>query len=280
MVEVNDVLGTDLNPTNVLLTVPALFVALALAFFGFQENNLGLLVAGLTLFLLPVTGLVLTKLNLLNSETAFYYTALGYVGGTTIFVLPDLFGNLSLSLSTTPSQSYLAAALGETSAPVTSIMNNYLAPRGENMAILGAAVISLLTAKRVTDNKFIISAAALGPASIAFALLHGVRSPFFLLLAGSFMAVWIILYIGDDLGINAPTELGLASFGLTVGLHQGNNIAASGGLIEYYSTILTASSPIIYLSYMIILIDVILFGYVAVKTVEIISEEGLKGLRP
>lgn len=275
-----DITGTDLNPTNVLLTVPALFVALALAFFGFQNNNLGLLVAGLTLFLLPVTGLVLTKLNLLNSETAFYYTTLGYVGGTLVFVLPDLIANTSFSLSATPSQSYLAAALGETSEPVTAIMNNYLAPRGENMSILAASILGLLTARQVTDNRFLISAAALVPSSLAFALLHGVRSPLFLLIAGSFMAVWIILYIGDDLGIDAPTELGLAGFGITVGLHQGNNISASGGLIDYYSTLLTATEPVIFLSYLIIVIDSILFSYVVIKTAEILYEEGPKGLVP
>lgn len=277
---IEDVIGTDLNPTNVLLAVPTLFVALAMAFFGFQSNNLGLLVAGLTLFLLPVTGLVLTKLNLLNSQTPFYYTALGYVGGTLVFLVPELIGNLSISFSATPSQSYLAAALGETSAPVTAIMNNFLAPRGENMAILGLAVLMLITARSVTSNRFVIGSAALLPASIGFALLHGVRSPFFLLLAGSFMAVWVLLYIGDDLGIDAPSELGLASFGLTVGLHQGNNINASGGLINYYQTILSASEPVIFLSYLIILIDIVLAGYVVFKTVDIVRKDGLTGLIP
>jgi hypothetical protein len=277
---IEDVIGGDLDPTNVLLTVPALFVALAMAFFGFQQNNLGLLVAGLTLFLLPVTGLVLTRLELLNSTTPFYWTAAGYVIGTLIFVLPDLITNINLSFSATPSQSYLAAALGETSVAVTSIMNNYLAPRGENMAILGLAVLLLLTARTVTDNTVLISIVTLGPTSLAFALLHGVRSPFFLLLAGGFMTVWIVLYLGDDLGIDAPTELGLATFGATVGLHQGNNISASGGLLEYYSTLLTASEPVIFISYLIILLDVVLFGYVAVKTVEILVTEGPSGLIP
>lgn len=277
---IEDIIGGDLDPTNVLLTVPALFVALAMAFFGFQQNNLGLLVAGLTLFLLPVTGLVLTRLELLNSTTPFYWTAAGYVVGTLIFVLPDLVTNINLSFSATPSQSYLAAALGETSVAVTSIMNNYLAPRGENMAILGLAVLLLLTARSVTDNKALISLITLAPTSLAFALLHGVRSPFFLLLAGGFMTVWIILYLGDDLGIDAPTEVGLASFGATVGLHQGNNISASGGLLEYYSTLLTASEPVIFISYLIILIDIVLFGYVAVKTVEILVSEGPGGLVP
>jgi len=280
MAEIAEVIGDELDPTNFVLTVPTLLVALAMAFFGFQQNNLGLLVAGLTLFLLPVTGLVLTRLNLLNSKTPFYYTALGYVLGTLIFIGPDLLGNLSFSLSATPSQSYLAAALGETSAPVTSIMNNYLAPRGENMAILAASLLSLLTARSVTDNRFVIGFAAIVPASLAFALLHGVRSPFFLILAGSFMAVWILIYLGDEIGIDTPSELGIASFGLTVGLHQGNNIAASGGIIEYYNTILTASTPVLYISYLIILLDLILFGYVVVKTLEIVSEEGIQGLRP
>ena len=272
--------GKDLNPTNVLLTVPALFVALALAFFGFQQNNLGLLVAGLTLFLLPVTGLVLTKLNLLNSETSFYLTATGYVTGFLVFLIPGWLSNLSISFSSTPSQSYLAAALGETSAPVTSLMNNYLAPAGENMAILGLSILMLLTTREVTDNRFVIGAAALLPASIGFALLHGVRSPFFLLLAGSFMAMWVILYIGDDLGIDLPQEIGLASLGATIGLHRGNNVSASGGLTEYYSTILSASEPVIYLSYLVILIDLVLFGYVVFKTVDIVRKDGVSGLLP
>lgn len=275
-----DVLGGELNPTNVALTVPALFVSLALAFFGFQQNNLGLLVAGLTLFLLPVSGLVLTKLELLRSRSSFYYTALGYVAGLGVFVLPEVVSNLSFSLSATPSQSYLAAALGDTSVAVTSIMNNFLAPRGENMAILALAVLIFLTVRTVTRNRFVLSVFTLVPPSIAFALLHGVRSPFFLLVAGSFMAAWILLYIGDDLGVGIAEEVGLASFGATVGLHAGNNISASGGLFEYYSSILSASAPIVYLSYLIILLDLLLIGFVLVKTVDIVASKGLSGLIP
>lgn len=275
-----DLTGTQINAINVLLAVPALFVALALAFFGFQNNNLGLLVAGLTLFLLPVSGLIISDRTLLLSEYSLYVAGLGYVIGTGIFLLPELLTNLSISLSATPSQSYLAAALGETSAPVTAIMNNYLAPRGENMAILGLSLLLLFTTRELTDNRFIQTAVALGPASLAFALLHGVRSPLFLLLAGTFMSAWIIIYIGDDLGITAPETLGLAGFATTVGLHQGNNISASGGLLSYYSTLLQAGTPVIYLSYLIIVLDLIIFGYVAAKTVEIVSSEGFGGLRP
>lgn len=272
MVEVESITGSDLNPTNVLLTVPTLFISLALAFFGFQEGNLGLLVAGLTLFLLPATGLILTRLNLLNSDTPFYFTALGYVVGTLIFVGPGVFGDLSFSVFSAPSTSYLSAALGETSTEVTSIMNNYLAPRGENMAILGLSVLLLLTTRSVTENKFLQAGVALIPTSIAFALLHGVRSPVFLLIAMLFMAVWVLLYIGDKIGFDLGQELALGSFGATVGLHQGNNIAASGGLLNYYNTILTASEPIIYLSYLIILIDMVLFSYVIVKSAMLIRD--------
>lgn len=275
MVEVESITGSDLNPTNVLLTVPTLFIALALAFFGFQEGNLGLLVAGLTLFLLPASGLILTKLNLLNSDTPFYITALGYVVGSLVFILPGLVSDFSFSIFSAPSASYLSAALGETSAEVTTIMNNYLAPRGENMAILGLSILLLLTARQVTENKIIQTGVALIPTSIAFALLHGVRSPFFLLLAGLFMAVWVLLYIGDKIGLDLGQELALGSFGATVGLHQSNNVAASGGLLSYYSTILGAQPPIIYLSYLIILIDLVLFSYVVVKTAGIASERWL-----
>lgn len=264
--DVEDITGDRLNPTNVLLTAPALFVSLALAFFGFQANNLGLLVAGLVLFLLPVTGLVETRNGLFNSETTTYYTALAYVLGTLVFVAPGLLGRLDISLSATPSQSYLAAALGQTSAEVTAIMNNFLAPRGENMAILGASVLSLLSAKQVTDNKYIQVFVTFVPASVAFALLHGVRSPPFLLLAGGFMSVWAAIYFADDFGWDFGDEIPVTTFALTVGLHQGNNISASGGLLNYYTTILSASTPILYLSYLIILIDVILFSYVVLKT--------------
>lgn len=277
---IENITGKDLDPTNVLLAVPPLFVALALAFFGFQNNNLGLLVAGLTLFLLPATGLILTSLNILNSETPFYFTALGYVAGTLIFLLPGLIGNFSFSVFSAPSASYLSAALGSTSTEVTSIMNNYLAPRGENMAILALSLLLLLTTREVTDSKILQAGVALVPTSLAFALLHGVRSPFFLLIAGLFMTVWILLYIGDEFGIDLPTELGLGGFGLTVGLHQGNNIAASGGLVNYYSTILAAGEPIIFISYLIVLIDLFLFGFVVVKTFEVVSEQGLQGLNP
>jgi len=257
-----------------------LFIALAMAFFGFQQNNLGLLVAGLVLFLLPAVGLILTDLKLFNSEAPFYFTALGYIVGYSVFILPGLLGNLEFSLSATPSASYLSTALGQTSPEITSIMNNYLAPRGENMAILGLAALLLVTMREVTDNIFVQGFVTFVPASLAFALLHGVRNPFFLVLAAAFMAIWITLYLGDELGIDVPTNLGIATFAATVGLHQSNNVNASGGLIEYYSTILGASPPILYLSYLIVLIDVILFGYVVIKTVEIVSEQGIGGLDP
>jgi hypothetical protein len=268
----------DLNFANFLLTVPALFISLALAFFGFQSNNLGLLVAGLVLFLLPITGLVLPPLtgnNILKSEKSGFLAALAYLAGFGVFVVPSLLGRVSFSFSATPSQSYLAAALGETSVEVTSIMNNYLAPAGENMAILGLAVVLLSVTRQVTDNKLVQGAAVILPTSIAFALLHGVRSPVFFLFAGGFMALWAILYIGDDLGISYIEDLALAGFAATVGLHRGNNVAASGGLFEYYGTILSAPSPIIYLSYLIVLIDVILLGYVVFKTVELVSDGSL-----
>lgn len=275
---VSDITGTDLDPTNVLLTVPALFVALALAFFGFQSDNLGLLVAGLTLFLLPASGLIISDNNLFNSENFFYYSALAYIAGNLVFLLPSILGELSVSLSATPSQSYLAAALGQTSEPVTAIMNNYLAPRGENMSILGAGILLLITAREVTENKVAQAGIALVPTSIAFALLHGVRSPFFLLIAGMFMTAWGIIYLGDDLGIEFLDEISIAGFALTVGLHQGNNISASGGLFEYYSVILSASPPVYYLSLLIVAIDLVLVGYVVYKTGFILRESGVGGL--
>jgi len=271
-VAVNDITGDNFNPANVLLTVPALFIALALAFFGFQSDNLGLLVAGLVLFLLPASGLILPLLsgnNILNSDRSFYLSALAYVVGFGVFVLPGAFSQLSFSLSATPSASYLAAALGQTSAPVTSMMNNFLAPAGENMAILGLAIVLLHTARQVTDSRLIQGGIVVLPISTIFALLHGVRSPVFFLFSGGFMAAWAFLYIGDDLGIEALESFGLASFALTVGLHRGNNVAASGGLINYYETILGANTPILYLSILIILIDVLLVGYVLLKTLDL-----------
>lgn len=272
----NGIIDGDLDPTNVMLIVPALFVSIAMAFFGFQSNNLGLLAAGLVLFLLPATGLILTRLDLINSGKPFYYTALAYIIGNAVFLLPGFLGNFSFSILSAPSASYLSAALGETSTEVTAIMNNFLAPRGENVALLGLSVVLLLTAREITDNLSIQAFVAIVPTAITFAVLHGVRTVGFLLLAASFMAIWIALYIGDELGFGDVSELAIAGFSLTVGLHQGNNISSTGGLSNYYSTLLSAQEPIIYISYLIIFIDAFLLGYVIYKTVDLLGSGELE----
>lgn len=270
-----DILEGEIDPTNVLLVVPALFISIAMAFFGFQTNNLGLLAAGLVLFLLPATGLILTQLRILNSPLPFYYTALGYIVGNAVFLLPGVLANINLSLLSSPSTSYLSAALGQTSGSVTSIMNGFLAPRGENVALFSLSVILLVITRKITDIKFLQAFVAVVPTSIAFALLHGVRTPAFFLLAGGFMGVWILLMLGDDLGISNAEKYGLGGLGLTIGLHQSNNISASGGLIQYYSSILGAQPPIIYIGYLVVLIDVFLLGYVVYKTADLLAEGDL-----
>lgn len=269
-----EAIGGEYDLTNILLGVPALFVAIAMAFFGFQSNNLGLLVAGLVLFLLPAVGMILTRGNLLKSPFVLYYSAVGYLAGNLVMLGPGLVSNLNLSVMSTPSTSYLSTALGETSVQVTAIMNNFLAPRGENMAILGLSVLLLIGIKRVTDNNILAGIGAILPSAIAFALLHGARTTGFFLLAGGFMTLWILLYLGDQLGIDLASEISLGAFALTVGLHQGNNISSSGGLIEYYSTLLTAPEPVIYISYLIIGIDLFLVSYVVYKTFRIVASGG------
>lgn len=271
MTDIADSIGGEYDLTNILLGIPALFVAIAMAFFGFQSNNLGLLVAGLVLFLLPATGLILTKGNLLKSPFTLYYSAVGYLLGYAVFLVPG-FVQKNFSVMSTPSSSYLSTALGETSVQVTSIMNNFLAPRGENMAILGLSVLLMVGVKRATDSNILAGMFAILPSSIAFALLHGARTIGFLLLAGGFMAIWIILYIGDEFGLEIASDLGVGMFALTVGLHQSNNVSASGGVVEYYSTILSAPEPVIYISYLIVAIDVFLVGYVGYKTLSFIAD--------
>jgi len=98
------------------------------------------------------------------------------------------------------------------------------------------------------------------PPSAAFAVLHGVREPLFLVFAGSVMFAWIFSLGYEDVSSDAVfTDWFPISMLTLIGLHRANNFIASGtSLYEFYTGLLGASGVIQAIGVIVVVRDAIL----------------------
>jgi hypothetical protein len=234
---------------------------------SFDVFILGAAFALLTLFgwiMIYVVGGSLVKSNATWAQSAF---------STVVPILAlnsgNILADIKLSVFRLPSKMYASAALRGEPASVRDIVNGWLAPGGENIALLGFGAVITVVIYQKTGSKLlsIVPAATIG--GIFFSYLHGLSGLGFKLIAFSIMFVSGLYLFGSDLGVYLPLKRYLLiTFGFFYGIHRGINISNAGGLVEWYTTVLSAPRPILYVSQAIVVLDAAMYllaGYYVVK---------------
>lgn len=239
---------------NNLYIVLAILVSSGLALYGYQAGDLGLFAAGIVFVPLIILGDYASEGRLRKSPATFGVASLAFWTGRLLILLPGIIRDIQFSFFTTPGQGYLSSALAETTAEVQTIVNIFLAPIVENLAIIGVGSLIYLLALRSEFNKTLSLIFAVIPTSIAFAALHGGVNLTFALMAFGIMSFMIIILLGVDSNYFQVPVVPI-TFGFTVGLHSGLNIGSSGGLLNYYGTLAGATTPVLYASLAIIVFE-------------------------
>lgn len=245
-------------------------ISLSFILYGFQTNNLGLLVTGIPFAFLTIIGVVVTEGRLLTSPASIFTASLAFWIPKLLFNLSTLLADLQFTLLATPSDSYLNTALSSASTPVRYMANGILAPGGESIGLLGFGALLTIIFLRYLKNPVLAVAAASAPIAAIFAVLHGVRSPSFTAAAFIFMFVSAFVLYGSDLSIGFPgSAVILVTFGAMVGLHQGINIQSMGGLLHFYNTILSAAKPIWYMSVLFMVLEAVTFIFAVIGAIRL-----------
>lgn len=223
----------------------ALFGSIALAFHGVQTQSTELAVLGTLYALVLSIGILATQGRLLLGPDDITLgkvslVALSYWLGRSVSHALGTVGTQSVTAFSAPTQSYLSF-LTQTLFDVQVYINQTLAALVENSAMIGGAAVTVLGLTAIGLPPVAAFVLAAGTFSLAFAYLHGAVTIGFVLIAGGIMLVWMLITLGDDLEIVAVPFL-LAGYPATVGLHQGNNIEAGGGLVNYYTTLWNAQN--------------------------------------
>lgn len=252
--------------SSFLIAIMAMFVL-----YGGQQTNLALIVAGLAFVVLFLGSLAITNGNLLKGNLSPENTGLAYwLPQILILGSGALSGGTQFSFLSAPAESdgYLSSFLSQTEPPVKSIVNNDLAPGAENYGIAGFSYVFLLLILKgwFGDDSILPYIIAAVPASIIFALLHGQRQLSFLVTAFTIMLVSMTLYLYDRAKDGSLIGSLEASLIFTIGIHRGINLSSTGGLVEHYTTILQADGALIYVSYIVLLFD-LMMAYYAVKSI-------------
>lgn len=265
------ILGVDeevpLNLFNVLVISVAMFSSLALAFFGVQQGDLALMAVGSIFGLALVTGVVLSRFEMLTGEGTIGRTATVYLLAHLPFWVPTVATDVQFSAFSTPTGSYLSL-LADTEVYTQAIINQFLAPSIENVAFIGMMGLLYLALEHEFEWGQLISlAVTLTVGGAAFALMHGVRDPVFFVLAAGSMILWGFLVFAHDLEL-ADSELLAGALAAGWGLHRGNNMAAEGmGFIDLWTTLLAAPAPISRVSWAIVLLDLLIILAAAVYVI-------------
>jgi len=236
-----------------------MFSSIMFAVYGTQNGNIELVVLGLIFALMGLLGVLFVGLgpgSYFRSTSTVGQSSLSVWIGILFFNISNLVANIRLNAFAPPTQGYAFSALSSQQPSVKAIVNGVWAPGGENLALLGSASALVLILYQKTENIYLSVIAGTAPFAVLFAFLHGVSTPSFLFIAGSMMFVWGVYLFGTDLGAWLPfAEYLPITFGLFYGIHRGINISSFGGLINWYTTILQAPEPLIYVSYLVIITD-------------------------
>lgn len=262
---------------GVLIVSSIMFAAYGSKGYGPKgEVNLAIVLLALIFGLMGLAGLVVVELgagSFMKNSTTTAEASFSVWFGMLFFTLPTFVGNIRLNAFAQPTESYALSALSGQKPPVEAIVNGVWAPAAENQALLGFGGVLVLLVYQKTENIYLSVFGGMSPFGLIFAIMHGVVTPSFFVFAAVVMFVMGVYLFGTDLGAWLPfSEYLPISYGLFYGVHRGINISSSGGLINWYSTILQAPEPLIYVSYLVIIMDGIMALFALVQAAEYVRK--------
>lgn len=252
--------SSELDFVNIFAIFGVLiFSSLMFAVYGTKTANIELVVLAVIFALMGIAGVLFVEFgagSFFRSSSTVSEASFSVWLGMLMFNISNLVANIRLNAFAPPTQGYAFSALSSQQPSVKGIVNGVWAPGGENLALLGAGAVFAMIVYQKTES--IILSAVLGilPFAVLFAFLHGVATVGFWIFAAAVMFVMGLYLFGTDLGAELPfAQYVPVTFGLFYGVHRGINISQFGGLINWYTTILQAPAPLIYVSYLVILLD-------------------------
>ncbi|WP_276273570.1 hypothetical protein [Haloarcula litorea] len=236
-------------------------------------NQFDVFVLGAAFFLLTLFGWLMIYIvggSLTKSEASWPQSAFATVLPLVVLNFGTLVSNVQLSVFRLPSRMYASAAMTGEPASVRDIVNLILAPGGESISLLGLGTVISIVIYEKTENAPLAMVAGSVPAGVVFAYIHGLTSLGFKAVAFSIMFISALYLYGADLGVYLPLKRYIPiTFGFFYGVHRGINTSNAGGLVEFYTTILSAPEPLLYVGQAIVILDSIMYllagYYVAVK---------------
>lgn len=230
---------------NTVTALLAILLSLQLAFVGFNTlNSIAITLVGTIFAIALIVGVLFSRGSVLTGPSTFQEASFAFVLGAAIFLVPQFTGGGFSTFSTPTSQGAYLSIIGNTPQIVQILANNILAPVVETLVIL--AIAAILTRVLETDlgvslTVSVAASSAFGAAFFAF--LHGTRSTGFFVLAFIFMFVSLFIVLGADTD-TFDIPLLPASIAFLVGLHFGNNLAASfSSPFEFVSVLLGTTGP-------------------------------------
>jgi hypothetical protein len=238
-----------------------IFSSIMFAVYGTKSGNIELVVLGVIFALMGIAGVLFVELgagSFFRSSSTLAQASFSVWAGMLLFNLPDLLADIQLNAFAPPTEGYAFSALSSQQPSVKAIINGVWAAGGENLALLGGSSVFVMYIYQKTENIWLSVVLGVTPFAILFAFLHGVASAAFWVFAATMMFAWGVYLFGTDLGASLPyAEYIPVTFGLFYGMHRGINIS-NFGLVNWYTTILQAPEPLIYVSYLVILLDLIM----------------------
>jgi len=249
----------DWNTISILAVITSVLVAGYYSLVGGTSGQSGLFVAGNIWLPIVVIGAIISLIydgGVLKSPAKPYQEAWGlWIGRGVMLVIGAVTGADVLSVFSAPSESghILSSALQATDPVVQIVINVFQAPINENFLIMSLTVpLWKLTEQIGIESKAGRIVFAVLPTAAIFGGLHGQRSVTFYAMAFAVMAFWILLLYGAELEWFSTNAVPI-TYMLTVGLHSGFNIVASGGLTAYFGAVLFETSPELFLGSLLVL---------------------------
>lgn len=249
-----------INLYSVAVFAVPIFVVAFLQFSGLRLNNLAVFVSSAAFLTLLAASYFVTNSNVIRNDIGEAKLAASFTLGYILFRLPSFLsgGQLSLFSAPTSSSGYLSV-LGQAPPIIQLIVNAFLAPHVETLALLGISPLVYLSVERIIESQGVRSIDSVSakivissiPVGVVFALLHGVRNLSFLVLPVGVMFLWVYVTASEELSseIIPVIPLGVSA---AVGAHMGHNLSVSGvSTVEFLSRMLSAPAEFQFAGYLI-----------------------------
>lgn len=235
--------GAEIDYVNTFIVFLSTFLSgIFLGFYGLNNSNTTLAGIGFLFSILAASGvLIISRMggNFFKPRTTVGEGAFVF-WGTAILVnigsAVNVISSKLFSAFTSPGEAYAASAIAGEPEAVQTLTEVFLAPQGENLALIGLGTLFIIFAKQQFGDNLKGLAAGLLPLGLVFAGIHteqlSLSNLNFLLTAmGLIMTTGAVIY-GSGLKVEVPLEDTLvgtmAFFG---GLHFGLNSANTHGLL-------------------------------------------------